>query len=55
MDRTPAGVPALSTTGVWRDEALILDRPDDGDRSDDLRLTETHLEQITAAFTRGNL
>lgn len=33
---------------VWKNDVLILDRPDDADKSDDLRLTETHLEQITA-------
>lgn len=33
---------------VWKNEDLILDRPDKQDKSDDLRLTETHLEQITA-------
>jgi hypothetical protein len=38
----------LAHEKVWKDGALILDRPDDADRSDDLRLIETHLEQITA-------
>jgi len=33
---------------VWKNGTLILDRPDKADRGDDLRLTETHLEQITA-------
>lgn len=33
---------------VWKNDELVLDRPDEDDRSDDLRLTETHLEQITA-------
>lgn len=38
----------LSHERVWKDDVLILNRPDRADRSDDLRLTETHLEQITA-------
>lgn len=33
---------------VWKNGLLILNRPDKGDQSDELRLTETHLEQITA-------
>ncbi len=33
---------------VWKNSELILNRPDKADKSDDLRLTETHLEQITA-------
>lgn len=33
---------------VWKNGDLILNRPDKEDRKDDLRLTETHLEQITA-------
>ncbi len=33
---------------VWHQESLILNRPDDGDRKDPRRLTETHLEQISA-------
>lgn len=33
---------------VWKNGDLILNRPDAEDRGDDLRLTETHLEQITA-------
>jgi predicted ATPase len=31
---------------VWRDDRLILNRPDDQDKSDDQRLKETHLEHI---------
>ena len=31
---------------VWRDEQLILARPDDPDKSDEQRLKETHLEHI---------
>jgi len=38
----------LSYEKVWKNDILILNRPDQADESDDLRLTETHLEQITA-------
>jgi len=38
----------LTYERVWKNEALILERPDKDDEGDDLRLTETHLEQITA-------
>ena len=33
---------------VWEGEKLILDRPNDDDKSDKERLTQTHLEQINA-------
>lgn len=33
---------------IWKNNELILNRPDEADHGDDLRLTETHLEQITA-------
>ena len=33
---------------VWRHNELILERPDSADKSDELRLTQTHLEQISA-------
>lgn len=33
---------------VWQDNRQILDRPDDADRGDKARLTQTHLEQISA-------
>lgn len=33
---------------VWRGNELLLDRPDDQDQRDALRLTQTHLEQISA-------
>jgi predicted ATPase len=33
---------------VWRRDELILSRPDDADKHDELRLTQTHLEQISA-------
>lgn len=40
----------LSYERVWKNGAPILDRPHDNaeDRSDELRLTQTHLEQIAA-------
>lgn len=38
----------LTHETVWKNGSLILNRPDKADKSDDLRLTETHLEQITA-------
>ncbi len=38
----------LTHEKVWKDGCLILDRPDKADSSDDLRLTQTHLEQINA-------
>lgn len=38
----------LTHEKVWRNECLILNRPDHSDSGDELRLTETHLEQISA-------
>lgn len=38
----------LTHEKVWKNGVQILNRPDKADRGDDLRLTETHLEQITA-------
>lgn len=40
--------PILSHERVKKDGVLILDRPDKQDKIDELRLTQTHLEQITA-------
>jgi predicted ATPase len=40
--------PYLSYERVWHNGDMVLDRPDDSDKADDLRLTETHLEQISA-------
>jgi predicted ATPase len=40
--------PVLRYEKVWKNGALRLDRPDDQDREDPLRLTQTHLEQISA-------
>jgi predicted ATPase len=38
--------PAVSSERVWHGSKLILERPDDGDRRDAERLTQTHLEQV---------
>ena len=40
--------PVLRFEKVWRHDSLILERPDDDDRSDKVRLTQTHLEQINS-------
>ena len=36
--------------GIWRNEEMLLNRPDDNqeDQKDELRLTQTHLEQIAS-------
>ncbi len=41
-------LPYLSFERVWKGEKLILNRPDDDDKKDDVLLTQTHLEQINA-------
>jgi predicted ATPase len=38
----------LSEEKVWRNNKIILSRPDAQDKQDELRLTQTHLEQINA-------
>lgn len=38
----------LTYEKVWRNDKLILDRPDLNDQKDILRMTQTHLEQISA-------
>ncbi|MGH7450533.1 MAG: AAA family ATPase, partial [bacterium] len=40
--------PLLTFERVWRGDDLLLDRPDESDKQDVLRLTQTHLEQINA-------
>jgi predicted ATPase len=40
--------PVLRSEKVWRNGLLVLDRPDEQDHQDPLRLTQTHLEQISA-------
>jgi predicted ATPase len=42
------GQPHLKYERVWSGEEKILDRPDELDRRDPLRLTQTHLEQINS-------
>ncbi len=41
-------LPKLSRERVWRDEKLILDRPNQEDLRDEERLTQTSLEQVNA-------
>jgi predicted ATPase len=38
----------LTEEKVWKNDKVVLERPDTEDRKDDLRLTQTHLEQINA-------
>lgn len=38
----------LTHERVWKNDTMLLNRPDKADKKDDLRLTETHLEQISA-------
>lgn len=40
--------PYLAFERVWNVKKQILDRPDTHDREDDVRLTQTHLEQINS-------
>jgi predicted ATPase len=40
--------PLLRFERVRKDDTLLLDRPDHADKKDELRLTQTHLEQISA-------
>lgn len=40
--------PRVKTERVWRNGELLLDRPDDHDRDDPERLSQTHLEQTFA-------
>jgi predicted ATPase len=40
--------PILVYEKVWSDEKLILNRPDEEDKEDAQRLTQTHLEQINS-------
>ncbi|WP_199247055.1 AAA family ATPase [[Phormidium] sp. ETS-05] len=40
--------PIIAHERVWRDDEKILDRPTEEDKSDELRLTQTYLEQINA-------
>jgi predicted ATPase len=40
--------PILKYEKVWKNGDLILSRPDSDDKKDELRLTQTHLEQISS-------
>ena len=40
--------PIIRREVVTKDGVLVLDRPDDDDRDDEKRLTQTHLEQLNA-------
>lgn len=40
--------PQLAFERVWKGSVQVLDRPDESDRRDPLRLTQTHLEQINS-------
>jgi predicted ATPase len=40
--------PLLVHERVWHDGKQLLNRPDESDKADELRLTQTHLEQINA-------
>lgn len=41
-------LPFLTYERVWKENNLILNRPDNNDKKDKERLTQTHLEQINA-------
>lgn len=41
-------LPIITYERVWKQNNLILERPNNKDKSDKLRLTQTHLEQINA-------
>ena len=41
-------LPIVSYERVWRGQTKVLDRPDDADKADPARLTQTFLEQIGA-------
>lgn len=40
--------PIVAYEKVWHSDSLIIDRPDNQDKSDELRLTQTYLEQINS-------
>jgi predicted ATPase len=41
-------LPVLAYEQIWNADGQILNRPDDSDANDPMRLTQTHLEQISA-------
>jgi predicted ATPase len=40
--------PSVRKETVWKDSQMIRDRPDNDDKNDPERLTQTHIEQVTA-------
>lgn len=50
VEQQPRGYrqPILRFEKVWKNEKLILDRPESKDKDDSERLTQTHLEQINS-------
>lgn len=40
--------PVVKEEKVWKDDQMILDRPDSDDKDDPERLSQTHLEQVNA-------
>jgi len=50
IKQQPSGarLPYLVYERIWKGDEQILDRPDNSDNKDQLRLTQTHLEQISA-------
>lgn len=50
IKQAPRGrrLPYLAYERVWHRERQLINRPDEDDKSDPLRLTQTHLEQINA-------
>ena len=40
--------PVLQFERIWHEDTLLLSRPDSGDKKDEERLTQTHLEQISS-------
>ena len=43
-----ARLPVLVYERIWNSDGQILDRPNESDANDPMRLTQTHLEQISA-------
>jgi predicted ATPase len=41
-------LPILRSEKVWKNGVLLLQRPNEADKLDEMRLTQTHLEQISA-------
>ncbi len=48
LQRGGHNLPQVSHEKVWKAGKLIIDRPNQEDKEDDLRLTQTYLEQINA-------